>query len=454
MDVKVMLTEKEAPTRWYNVVPDLPFPLPPATSPSTGYPLSPLELRDLFPEAIIEQELSKDAKEFPIPDEVREIYMLWRPTPLYRALRFEEALGTPARIFYKYEGVSPAGSHEINTAVAQAYYCKKQGVRRVTTGTSAGEWGIALALACKFFGLECRVYMVRSSYKQKPYGRTMMELCGATVIPSPSEETKTGQKALQQDPNAPGSLALAISEAIEDARRHEDAKYSIGTVLNHVLLHQTVIGLEAKKQLEKVDAYPDIVIGCVGGGSNFGGLAIPFLRAKFTGRKTRFIAAEPASVPSLTKGRYTYDYTDGEGFAPMLKMHTLGHGFVPPEIQAGAMRYHGMSPMVSALYQEKVIEAIAYPQLAVLESAVQFLGCEGILPASESAYAIKAVVDEAMKCKAEKEKKTILFALSGHGYFDLSTYDAFLAGKLKDFIYSEEEVERALAELPIISSEH
>ena len=454
MDAKVMLTEKEAPTKWYNIVPDLPFPLPPATSPSTGYPLSPVELRGLFPEAIIKQELSNDDKEFPIPDEVQEIYMLWRPTPLYRALRFEEVLETPARIFYKYEGVSPAGSHELNTAVAQAYYCKKEGIRRVTTGTSAGEWGIALALACKFFGLECRVYMVRSSYKQKPYGRTMMELCGARVIPSPSKETNAGRKALQQDPNSSGSLGMAISEAIEDARAGEDTKYSIGTVLNHVLLHQTVIGLEAKKQLEKAGASPDIVIGCVGGGSNFGGLAIPFLRDKFKGRKVRFVAAEPASVPSLTKGRYTYDYTDGEGLAPMLKMHTLGHGFVPPDIRAGAMRYHGMSPLVSALYQEKAIEAVAYPQLAVLESAVQFLGCEGILPASESAYAIKAVVEEALKCRAEKEKKTILFALSAHGYFDLATYDAFLAGKLEDFIYSEEEVERALSELPIISSEH
>jgi tryptophan synthase beta chain len=453
MDIQVMLSEKETPTAWYSVIPDLPFPLPPSNSPATGYPLSPMELRGYFPEDIIQQELSIDSREFRIANEVRDIYKLWRPTPLYRALRFEEALGTPARIFYKYEGVSPAGGDELNTAVAQAYYCKKEGVRCVTTGTSAGEWGTALAMACKFFALECRVYMARASYEQKPYGRTMMELCGATVIPSPIQETKTGRAALQQEPNSSGSLGMAISEAIEDARVQKDAKYSIGTVLNHVLLHQTVIGLEAKKQMEKADVYPDIIIGSVGGGSNFGGLSAPFLRDKFKGRKLRFIASEPASVPSLTKGRYTYDYADREGLGPMIKMHTLGHGFVPPDIQAGAMRYHGMSPVVSALYQKKVIEAVAYPQIAVLEIAVQFLGCQGILPAPESAYAIKAVADEAMKCKEAKEKRTILFALSGHGHFDLSTYDAFLAGRLKDFAYPEEKVEAALAELPQVSSE-
>lgn len=452
MDVKLMLTEKETPTKWYNVVPELPFPLPPAISPRTGYALSPRELRDLFPEAIIEQELNKDVSEFPIPDEVREIYKLWRPTPLNRAQRFEEALETPARIFYKYEGISPAGSHEANTAVAQAYYCQEEGVRRMTTATSAGEWGIALALACKFFGSECKVYMVRSSYEKKPYGRTLMELCGANVIPSPSKETITGRKLLEREPNSPGSLGIAISEAIADARTSEDIKYAIGTVLNHVLLHQTIIGLEAKRQIEKAGTHPDIIIGCVGGGTNFAGLVTPFLEDKLKGRKIRFIAAEPASVPSLTKGQYAYDYADGEGLAPMLKMHTLGHGFVPPDIQAGGMRYHGMSPLVSALYQEKVIEAVAYHQLSVLESAVQFLHCEGILPAAESAYAIKAVVDEALKCKAAREKKTILFALSAHGYFDLSTYDAFLAGRLKDFAHSEEEAEKALAELPKVSS--
>ena len=448
MDARLTLTEKEIPTKWYSVVPDLPFTLPPLTSPRTGFALSPVELDDLFPTAIVEQELNSQSREFSIPDEVQEIYKTWRPTPLNRARRFEQMLETPARIFFKYEGVSPAGSHELNTAVAQAYYCKEQGIRRMSTGTGAGEWGIALALGCKFFGLECRVYMARSSYDMRPYGRTMMELCGATVFPSPSRETVAGRKLLDREADSPGSLGLAISEAIEDARTYEDTKYSIGTVLNHVLLHQTIIGLEAKRQIEKANTYPDIVIGCVGGGSNFAGLAMPFLRDRFAGRKIRFRAAEPSSVPTLTKGRYTYDYADAEGLTPMFKMHTLGHGFVPPEIQAGSMRYHGMSPLVSALYEQKFIEAVAYPQLSALESAVQFLNCEGILAAPESAYAIKAVVDEALECKATGAKKTILFALASHGYFDLSTYDAFLAGRLKDHFYSEEELERALAGLP------
>lgn len=452
MDAKLTLTEKEIPARWHNIVPDLPFLLPPATSPRTGYSLTAYELDDLFTGAIIEQELDRNTRDFPIPDEVQEIYKLWRPTPLNRAQRFEQALGTPARIFYKYEGASPAGSHELNTAVPQAYYCKKQGVHCLTTGTTAGEWGIALALACKFFDIKCRVFMARSSYEQEAYGRTMMGLCGATVVPSPSQETITGRKALEKEPNSPGSLAMAISEAIEDARAHEGVKYAIGTVLNHVVLHQTIIGLEAKLQMQKAGLYPDIIIGCVGGGTNFAGLAVPFLCDKFKGRKIRFLAAEPASVPSLTKGSYTYDYADAEGFTPLLKMHTLGHGFVPPQIQARGMRYHGMSPLVSALYEEKFIEAVAYAQLPVLESAVQFFNCEGILPAPESAYAIKAVADEALRCKTTREKKTILFALSAHGYFDLSTYDAFLSGKLKDLAYSEEEVRRALADLPSIPS--
>jgi tryptophan synthase beta chain len=453
MDIKLLLTKKETPKKWYSVLPDLPFVLPPPMSTITGYPISPIELRDRFPEAIIDQELDNDTREFDIPDEVQEIFKFWRPTPLNRARRFEEALGTPAQIFYKDEGVSPAGSHELNTAVAQVYYCKKQGVRMITTGTSAGEWGISLALACRFFGVECNVYMSRSDYNQKPYGRIFMELCGAKVISSPSEETTTGEKVLEKNPNSPGSLSIAISEAIEAARRNEDTKYSIGTVMNHVLLHQTIIGLEARRQVEKADTYPDIIIGCVGGGSNFAGLITPFLKDSIKGRDIRFIAVEPSSVPSLTKGRYAYDYVDEEGFAPMLKMHTLGHGFVPPDIRAGAMRYHGMSPLVSMFYKEKYIEAIAYPQLPVLESAVQFLGCEGLLPAPESAYAIKAVVDEALKCKAAREKKTILFALSTHGYFDISTYDLFLAGKLEDPAYSDEDVEKALAGLPRVQSE-
>jgi len=452
MNTKIILGEKDIPTEWYNIIPDLPFPLPPATSPRTGYPIGPHELEDLFPRVLIQQELDKEQRMVKIPEEVRELYKLWRPTPLFRAQRFERALETPARIFYKYEGVSPSSSHELNTSVPQVYYCKQQGVRLVTTGTGAGEWGIALAMACKFFNIKCKIYMVRAAYDQKPYGRTMMKLLRAEVVPSPSQSTKTGQRILAEDPNSPGSLGIAVSDAVAEAMGYEDAKYSLGSVMNHVLLHQTVIGLEAKRQVEMAKAYPDIVIGCVGGGSNFAGLAFPFIQDNLKRQRTRFIAAEPVAAPSLTGGKYAYDYPDADGLLPMLKMHTLGHDFVPPHIRAGAMRYHGMSPLVSALYSNKIIEAVAYTQDAVLESAILFTQSEGILPAPESAFAIKATVEEALACKHSNERKTILFALNAHGYFDLEAYEAYLTGKLEKFEPPREKIEAALAKLPKVQA--
>jgi tryptophan synthase beta chain len=452
MDARIILDEEETPTEWYNIIPDLPFSLPPAISRHSGYPIGPRDLEDLFPSALIEQELDEEHLRVKIPEEVRGIYKLWRPTPLIRAQRFEKALQTPARIFFKYEGVSPAGGHELNTAVPQAYYCRQQDVRRMVTATGAGEWGIALAMACKFFDIECNVYMVRAAYDQKPYGRIMMELWRAEVIPSPSQNTKTGQKVLEENPESPGSLGIAISEAVSEAMGRKDTKYSLGSVMNHVLLHQTVIGLEAKRQMEMAKAYPDIVVGCVGGGSNFAGLTFPFIRDNLRKQRTRFIAAEPVAAPSLTGGKLAYDYPDANGLMPMLKMHTLGHDFVPPHIRAGAMRYHGMSPLVSALYDNKVIEAVAYTQRDVLESAILFTHSEGVLPSPESAYAIKAVVEEALACKSGKEKKTILFALNAHGYFDLGAYESYLTGKLEYFAPDKETIEAALTKLPQVQA--
>lgn len=453
MDIKITLDEKSVPNEWYNIIPDLPFDLPPATSPRTGYPIGARELEDLFPEAIIEQELDTKHRSVKIPDAVKDIYLLWRPSPLYRAVRFEEALGTPARIYYKYEGVSPSGSHELNTAVAQAYYCKENNVKRVVSGTAAGEWGIALAMACKFFGIKCKIYMARAGFDQNPYARIMMDIWGAEVVPSPSAQTKPGQKALSENPSSPGSLGLAISEAVAEAAGDPDTKYSLGTVMNHVLLHQTVIGLEARKQMASAEVQPDIVIGCVGGGSNFAGLSFPFMQDQLKKRKTRFIAAEPEAAPSLTAGTYAYDYPDADGLLPLLKMHTLGHDFVPAHIRAGAMRYHGMSPLVSALYDNKVIEAVAYPQDAVLEAAIQFAHCEGVVPAPESAYAVKAVAEQALECRQKKEKKTILFALHAHGYFDLSAYESHLAGKLEAIGPPTEQISSALSRLPRIQAD-
>jgi tryptophan synthase beta chain len=379
---------------------------------------------------------------------------LWRPSPLYRAHRLEKALGTPARIYYKYEGVSPAGSHKPNTAVAQAYYNKQEGVTRLSTETGAGQWGSSLAMATQMFGLQCKVYMVKVSYQQKPYRRIMMETWGAQVVASPSPDTQAGKKVLEGDPNSPGSLGIAISEAVEDAATRDDTKYALGSVLNHVLMHQTVIGLEAKKQLAKDDAEADVVIGCAGGGSNFAGLAFPFVADKLTGKKkkTRIVAVEPSACPSLTKGTYTYDFGDTVGLTPLVKMHTLGHGFVPAPFHAGGLRYHGMAPLVCHLYAAGVIEALAVPQIATFQAALQFARTECIIPAPESAHAIRAVIDEALRAKHEGKKRTILFNLSGHGHFDLGAYEAFLAGKLQDYEYPAEQIAEALRGVPSLKA--
>ena len=398
---------------------------------------------------LIGQEVSEDA-EIAIPEEVLEIYSLWRPTPLFRARRLEDAIGTRSRIFYKYEGVSPPGSHKPNTAVAQAFYNKKEGRTRLSTETGAGQWGSALAFACKLIGLECKVYMVKISYEQKPNRRSLIQAWGAEIVPSPSEETQSGRAILEEHPDSPGSLGIAISEAVEDAAGRDDTAYSLGSVLNHVLMHQTVIGLEAKKQLEKADDAADIVIGCAGGGSNFAGLSFPFAADKLTdkNKKVRIIAVEPSACPSLTKGKYVYDFGDTVGLTPLVKMHTLGHTFIPAPLHAGGLRYHGMAPLVCKLYDEGVIEAQAVPQLATFEAAVQFARTEGIIPAPESAHAIRVVIDEALACKKAGRGKTILFNLSGHGHFDLGAYEAYLGGKLQDYEYPAAKVEEALKSVP------
>ncbi|HLT58162.1 MAG: TrpB-like pyridoxal phosphate-dependent enzyme [Limnochordales bacterium] len=446
-DVKILLPESEIPRQWYNVVADLPTPPRPPLHPGTKQPLKPEDLAPLFPMALIEQEASGQ-RWIDIPEEILNIYRLWRPTPLYRARRLEEALGTPAKIYYKYEGVSPAGSHKPNTAVVQAYYNKREGVRRLSTETGAGQWGSALALACRLFGLECTVYMVKVSYHQKPYRRSLMQVWGAEVVPSPSDRTEAGRRILAEDPDSPGSLGIAISEAVEDAAAHDDTKYSLGSVLNHVLLHQTVIGLEAKKQLALVDDYPDVVIGCHGGGSNFGGLALPFVADRIAGKEVRALAVEPAACPTLTRGPAAYDFGDTAQMTPLLYMNTLGHRFMPPGIHAGGLRYHGAAPLVTHLYEHGLIEAKAYPQRSVFEAAVQFARIEGLLPAPESAHAVRAAIDEALLAKEEGRERTILFGLSGHGHFDLAAYDAYLSGQLEDYELPEEMITRALAELP------
>ena len=449
---KIVLDEDEIPTHWYNIVSDLPRPPAPVLHPGTGQPVGPADLAPLFPMALIAQEVSQD-RTVEIPDEVRDIYRLWRPTPLFRARRLERALDTPAHIYYKYEGVSPAGSHKPNTAVAQAYYNKAEGTRRLTTETGAGQWGSALAFACALFGLECTVYMVNASYQQKPYRRSMIQTYGATVYPSPSPYTQAGQKVLAESPDSPGSLGIAISEAVEDAATHDDAHYSLGSVLNHVLLHQTVIGQEAVKQMDRAGEYPDVVIGCVGGGSNFAGLAFPFVAEKLRqGRPTRIMAVEPEACPSLTRGMYAYDFGDTVGLTPLVKMHTLGHGFVPPAIHAGGLRYHGAAPLLSQLVDDGVIEATAYLQNRVFEAAIQFARTEGIVPAPESAHAIRATVDEAMRARDAGERRVILFNLSGHGHFDMGAYDAYLAGALQDYAYPEDAIRDALTELPKVAA--
>lgn len=442
-NTKIILLENDIPRQWYNIQADLPKPLPPVLHPGTKQPVGPQDLAPLFPMELIKQEVSTE-RWIDIPDEVLDIYRLWRPSPLYRAKRLEKVLDTPAKIYYKYEGVSPAGSHKPNTAIAQAYYNKQEGVKRITTETGAGQWGSALSLACNFFGLECKVYMVKVSYFQKPYRRVMIETWGATVVPSPSPDTNAGRTILQQDPDSPGSLGVAISEAVEDAALREDTKYSLGSVLNHVILHQTVVGLEAKKQMEMAGDYPDIVIGCVGGGSNFAGFAFPFLADKFKGQALRAIAVEPASCPTLTRGPYAYDFGDVAEMTPLLAMHTLGHKFIPPAIHAGGLRYHGMAPLVSHLVKEKYIEAQAYKQKEVFEAARLFAQAEGILPAPESSHAIRATILEAEKAKQEGNSKVILFNLSGHGHFDMSAYDNFLAGKLVDHELPTADINQAL----------
>ena len=449
MKTKILLDEDQMPRQWYNILPDLPSPLDPPLHPRTGKPLVPDDLRPIFPMELIRQEMS-DRKFIEIPSEVRDILLLWRPTPLFRAHRLEKHLGTPAHIYYKYEGASPPGSHKPNTAVAQAYYNMKEGIERIATETGAGQWGSALAFATQLFGLACTIYMVRSSYAQKPYRKSMMQVWGAECIPSPSTRTKAGQVVLEKDPQTTGSLGIAISEAVEDAATHPDTNYSLGSVLNHVCLHQTVIGQECREQLASVDEYPDVVIGCVGGGSNFAGISFPFAGDKLKGKRKDLdiIAVEPASCPTLTKGLYTYDYGDVAGLTPLLKMFTLGHDFVPPSIHAGGLRYHGDSPIVSRLVHDGVMRAVSYHQSEVFDAAQTFARTEGIIVAPETSHAVKAAIDEALACKRNGQTKTILFNCSGHGNFDMSAYDAYYAGQLVDYEYPDKLIREALSRIP------
>ena len=440
---KFLLAESELPRRWYNVRADMPNPMQPILHPGTGQPVGPDDLAPLFPMELILQEVSEEP-EIAIPDELLEIYSLWRPTPLYRAHRLEQAAGTRSRIFYKYEGVSPAGSHKPNTAVAQAFYNKREGRSRLATETGAGQWGSALAFACKLIGLECKVYMVRISYDQKPFRRSLIETWGASVVASPSEETNSGRAVLAEQRDSPGSLGIAISEAVEDAAGRADTAYSLGSVLGHVLLHQTVIGQEAVRQMELAGAFPDLVIGCFGGGSNFAGLAFPFLREKLAGREVELLACEPAACPTLTRGHFAYDFGDTGKLTPLVPMHTLGHDFVPAPIHAGGLRYHGAAPLVSQLVRDGLVRAEAYLQNDVFASAVLFAGSEGILPAPEAAQAIHGTVQAAKAADEAGEERTILFNLSGHGHFDMAAYDNYFAGNLEDVALDEDEISRAL----------
>ncbi len=451
MQTKIMLDESEMPTQWYNIIPDLPEPPPPVLHPGTLEPVGPDDLAPLFPMALIMQEVSGDSY-IDIPGEVLDVYKLWRPTPLYRAHRLEKALDTPARIYYKYEGVSPAGSHKPNTAVAQAFYNAQEGVKKLTTETGAGQWGSALAFASALFGLACEVWQVSASYDLKPYRKIMMETWGATVHSSPSNLTAAGRAILEADPASPGSLGIAISEAVEVAAQDPEAKYALGSVLNHVLLHQTIIGEEALIQLGKVDDTPDVLVGCTGGGSNFAGLSFPFIREKLAGKMSPTIrCVEPAACPSLTKGEYRYDFGDTAGMTPLVKMHTLGHDFVPDPIHAGGLRYHGMSPLVSHLYELGLVEAEAIHQKECFEGGVQFARTEGILPAPEPTHAIAAAIREANRCKESGEEKVILTALCGHGHFDLRSYETYLAGELVDYDYPEEKVAAAMERVPVVA---
>ena len=448
--VKFLLPEDRIPRAWYNIVPDLPKPLAPVLHPGTHKPIGPDDLAPLFPMSLIMQEVSQE-REIEIPDPVRAVYAQWRPSPLYRAHRLEAALDTPAKIYYKYEGVSPAGSHKPNTAVAQAFYNKQEGTKRLITETGAGQWGSALAIACAFFGLECKVYMVRVSYNQKPYRRAMMEAFGASVTASPSTETQSGRAILAEHPDSSGSLGIAISEAVEVAAGDPTAKYALGSVLNHVLLHQTVIGLEALEQMALAGDEPDVLVGCTGGGSNFSGLVAPFLGRKLKGHcNPRVVAVEPAACPSLTKGRFTYDFGDTAHLTPLVKMHTLGSTFVPPGFHAGGLRYHGMGPLVSHMLDLGLIEATSVQQLESFAAGVQFARAEGIIPAPEANHAIAGAIREALRAKEEGVGRTILFILSGHGHFDMQAYIDYHAGKLRNFEYPEEEIAMALAGLPVV----
>ncbi|MBS7641999.1 MAG: TrpB-like pyridoxal phosphate-dependent enzyme [Candidatus Bathyarchaeia archaeon] len=446
---KVVLDEELIPRSWYNILPDLPEPLPPPLNPATRSPVNPKDLEAIFAKELVRQEVSQD-RWIPIPDEVRDVYKLWRPTPLYRAYRLEKALKTPAKIYYKYEGVSPPGSHKPNTAVAQAYYNMIEGIERLTTETGAGQWGSALAFACMLFGLKSTIYMVKVSYNQKPYRRILMEMWGAEVLASPSSRTEAGRKILEKDPDNPGSLGIAISEAIEDAVKDPRAKYTLGSVLNHVLLHQTVIGLEAREQFAVIDEYPDMIIGCIGGGSSFSGIFWPFYYDKVSGKAPkdiRFIAVEPTACPSITQGFYTYDHGDTARLTPLLKMYTLGHTFIPPPIHAGGLRYHGKAPTLCLLARHGIVDVRAYDQVSVFDAAALFTKTEGILPAPEPSHAIKAVIDEAIRCREENEEKTILFLLCGHGLLDMQAFDDYLRGKLHPYYYPREHVIEALREL-------
>ncbi len=449
-EVKILLEESDIPKQWYNVVADMPNPPAPPLGPD-GNPIGPEALGAIFPMALIEQEVSAD-RWIDIPEPVREIYRLWRPSPLYRAHRLEQMLGTPAKIYYKYEGVSPAGSHKPNTAVAQAYYNKQAGIKRLSTETGAGQWGCALSLAGQMFGLDIRVYMVKVSYEQKPYRRSMMHTWGAEVLASPTDQTEAGRKILAGEPDTTGSLGISISEAVEEAASREDTNYALGSVLNHVLLHQTIIGQEAKTQLEKVGDYPDMVFAPCGGGSNFGGIAFPFFADKAAGKEVRLVAVEPTSCPTLTKGEYAYDFGDTVGLTPLLKMYTLGHDFIPPGIHAGGLRYHGDSALVSQLYNEGLVEAVAVPQIATFEAGVMFAQAEGIISAPESNHAIRACIDEALLCKESGEAKTLLFNLSGHGHFDMAAYERYYNGELEDYDYPEEAIKQSMQNIPKVAS--
>jgi tryptophan synthase beta chain len=446
---KFLLNETDIPTSWYNVQADLDVPLSPALHPGTGQPAEPDDFATLFPMELIMQEVSKD-RWIDIPEPVRDVYKIWRPTPLFRATGLEKALGTPAKIYYKYEGVSPAGSHKPYTAVAQAYYNSIAGTKRISTETGAGQWGSALSFACQQFGIEAKVFMVKASFDQKPYRKSMMQIWGGEVVASPSTETNAGRTILEGDPDSPGSLGIAISEAVEVAVGDPDTKYSLGSVLNHVLMHQTVIGQEAIKQMDLAGGQPDMVIGCAGGGSNLAGIAFPFVPQKMAGEDTRFIAVEPAAAPSLTKGKFAYDFGDAMGMTPLLKMHTLGHTFVPNPILAGGLRYHGMAPLVSAMADAGMIESRSYNQTECFDAAMLFASTEGIIPAPEPSHAVKAAIDEALLCKETGEEKSILFHLCGHGHLDMSAYDNYFSGNMVDYALPEEEIAKAMESVPQI----